>query len=66
MSDDFRKDHCLSGNWKHHRDCHIEPDWLLLYKIDGDDLNLVPTPQRFGVNPTLYGPNPTWLRPGAI
>jgi mRNA interferase YafQ len=24
------KDHALGGNWKHHRDCHIEPDWLLL------------------------------------
>jgi mRNA interferase YafQ len=37
------KDHSLSGNWKSHRDCHIEPDWLLLYKIDGDDLHLVRT-----------------------
>jgi mRNA interferase YafQ len=37
------KDHSLSGDWKHHRDCHIEPDWLLLYKIDGDDLYLVRT-----------------------
>jgi mRNA interferase YafQ len=37
------RDHSLSGNWKHHRDCHIEPDWLLLYKIDGDDLHLVRT-----------------------
>jgi mRNA interferase YafQ len=23
------RDHALSGDWKHHRDCHIEPDWLL-------------------------------------
>ncbi len=37
------KDHPLSGDWKHHRDCHIEPDWLLIYKIDGDDLYLVRT-----------------------
>ena len=37
------KDHPLGGNWKHHRDCHIEPDWLLLYKIDGADLYLVRT-----------------------
>lgn len=37
------KDHPLSGDWEHHRDCHIEPDWLLLYKIDGDDLYLVRT-----------------------
>jgi len=37
------KDHPLSGDWKHHRDCHIEPDWLLIYKIDGDDVYLVRT-----------------------
>lgn len=37
------KDHSLSGDWKHHRDCHIEPDWLLLYKIDDVDLYLVRT-----------------------
>ncbi len=24
------KDHQLTGNWKGHRDCHIEPDWLLI------------------------------------
>ena len=24
------KDHPLSGNWKHHRESHIEPDWLLI------------------------------------
>jgi mRNA interferase YafQ len=37
------KDHSLSGEWKHHRDSHIEPDWLLLYKIDETDLYLVRT-----------------------
>ncbi len=37
------KDHPLSGEWKRHRDCHVEPDWLLIYKIDGDDLYLVRT-----------------------
>jgi mRNA interferase YafQ len=37
------KDHPLSGEWKHHRDCHIEPDWLLLYKIDANELYLVRT-----------------------
>jgi mRNA interferase YafQ len=37
------KDHPLRGNWQHHRDCHIEPDWLLIYKIAGDDLHLVRT-----------------------
>ena len=37
------KDHPLAGEWKHHRDCHLEPDWILIYKIDGDDLYLVRT-----------------------
>jgi mRNA interferase YafQ len=37
------KDHPLSGDWKHHRDCPIEPDWLLRYKIDDNDLYLVRT-----------------------
>ena len=37
------QDHPLSGEWKHHRDCHLEPDWVLIYKIDGDDLFLVRT-----------------------
>ena len=33
-------DHPLSGNWKGHRDCHIEPDWILIYRISSDDLFL--------------------------
>jgi mRNA interferase YafQ len=37
------QDHPLSGNWKHFRDCHIEPDWLLIYKIEGNDVYLVRT-----------------------
>jgi mRNA interferase YafQ len=37
------QDHPLAGEWKSFRDCHIEPDWLLIYKIDGDDLRLVRT-----------------------
>lgn len=28
------RDHQLSGNWRGHRECHIQPDWLLIYKID--------------------------------
>ncbi len=26
------RDHALSGNYTQHRECHIEPDWLLIYK----------------------------------
>jgi mRNA interferase YafQ len=37
------KDHSLAGDWKNYRDSHIEPDWLLIYKIQGDDLYLVRT-----------------------
>ena len=29
-------DHPLKGTWKSFRDAHIEPDWLLIYKIEGD------------------------------
>ena len=37
------KDHSLKGNWSHHRDSHIEPDWLLIYKVDVDDVYFVRT-----------------------
>ncbi len=37
------KDHPLTGEWSGYRDCHIEPDWLLLYKIDDNDLILART-----------------------
>ena len=28
------KDHMLSGNWSGHRECHIQPDWLLIYYVE--------------------------------
>lgn len=34
------KDHALSGNWNGYRECHVEPDWLLIYQINGDELYL--------------------------
>ena len=34
------KDHNLSGNYKGYRECHIEPDWLLIYKIENDIITL--------------------------
>lgn len=37
------KDHSLSNNWQGYRECHIEPDWLLIYKIDDNGLQLVRT-----------------------
>ena len=27
------KDHPLAGNWAGHRECHIQPDWLLVYRL---------------------------------
>jgi len=44
------KDHPLSGNWKSHRDCHIEPDWLLIYRRTSDDLYL----ERTGSHAELF------------
>lgn len=37
------KDHALTGNWKGFRDCHIAPDWILVYRIYNDKLLLVLT-----------------------
>lgn len=34
-------DHELSGNYAGYRECHILPDWLLVYKLVGDTLTLV-------------------------
>lgn len=34
------KDHNLSGNWGKYRECHITPDWLLVYKVEKDVLIL--------------------------
>jgi mRNA interferase YafQ len=36
------RDHALTGNWKDHRDCHIKPDLVLIYrKPDNAVLQLV-------------------------
>jgi len=32
--EDRYRDHALIGPWRGSRDCHIEPDWLLIYRID--------------------------------
>ena len=46
-------DHALTGNWVGHRECHILPDWLLIYRIDGDILVL--TISRTGTHSDLFG-----------
>lgn len=37
---DKYRDHELQGNYKGYRECHIEPDWLLIYKISSNILVL--------------------------
>jgi addiction module toxin, RelE/StbE family len=37
------KDHNLSGNYSGCRECHIQPDWLLIYRVSADELYLVRT-----------------------
>ena len=34
------RDHGLTGNYEGFRECHISPDWLLIYRIDGNELIL--------------------------
>lgn len=46
------KDHSLSGRWAGHRECHILPDWLLIYRIDEDVLILTLT--RTGSHSNLF------------
>ena len=38
--DEKFRDHGLSGKYRGFRECHIEPDWLLIYRIDQDVLEL--------------------------
>lgn len=45
------KDHQLIGNYSGCRECHIEPDWLLIYKQTSDELQLV----RTGTHSDLFG-----------
>ncbi|HIV69237.1 MAG TPA: type II toxin-antitoxin system YafQ family toxin [Candidatus Butyricicoccus stercorigallinarum] len=47
------RDHALTGNWVGHRECHILPDWLLIYRIEDDVLVL--TLARTGSHSDLFG-----------
>ncbi|MBQ9625162.1 MAG: type II toxin-antitoxin system YafQ family toxin [Clostridia bacterium] len=38
--DEKYRDHSLSGEYKDFRECHVEPDWILIYRIDKDVLEL--------------------------
>lgn len=50
---DKNRDHPLTGNWVGHRECHILPDWLLIYRIE--DEVLVLTLARTGSHSDLFG-----------
>lgn len=45
-------DHNLTGNYAGCRECHITPDWLLIYEVDGDELILYLT--RTGSHSDLF------------
>lgn len=47
------RDHSLTGNWKNYRECHIKPDWLLIYKYEQDVLVL--TLSATGTHSDLFG-----------
>ena len=42
--------HQLGGNWGGQRDCHIEPDWILIYKFLDDEIRL----ERTGTHSDLF------------
>lgn len=46
------KDHNLTGDWRYHRECHIEPDWLLIYRIKRDEKIIVF--ERTGTHTDLF------------
>lgn len=35
------RDHALSGDYSDFRECHIKPDWLLIYCVDDEELELI-------------------------
>jgi mRNA interferase YafQ len=44
------RDHASIGDYAHHRECHIEPDWLLIYKKDSETVIL----ERAGTHSDLF------------
>ncbi len=44
------RNHALTGEWKHYRDCHIKPDWVLIYSMDRNNLRL----ERTGSHSDLF------------
>ncbi len=48
--DPIQRDHKLIGNWLRRRECHIESDWLLIYKIEDDHIVF----ERTGTHSDLF------------
>ena len=48
--DPIHRDHQLVGNWQGRRECHIESDWLLIYKIEENQVIF----ERTGSHSELY------------
>ena len=46
------RDHALNGNWNGYQECHILPDWLLIYKLE--DNILILTLARTGTHSNLF------------
>ena len=46
------RDHALTGDWVGHRECHIQPDWLLIYQIYDEELYLLLS--RTGTHSDLF------------
>ena len=44
------RDHSLIGQWRSSRDCHIEPDWILIYTSDDYSVRL----ERTGTHSDLF------------
>ena len=44
------RDHKLTGNYKDHRECHIEPDWLLIYRVCSKEIIF----ERTGTHSDLF------------
>ncbi len=47
---DRHRDHALIGHWRPSRDCHVEPDWILVYTADEATLRL----ERTGTHSDLF------------
>ena len=45
------QDHPLRGGWKGRRDCHLEPDWILIYRLTDAELRL----ERTGSHSEIFG-----------